>query len=39
MSKFVLDGVMFDLNSASVTNVNGAWIVNTKNVVEQLQPS
>lgn len=30
MSKFVLDGVTFDLNNASVTNVNGAWIVNTK---------
>lgn len=30
MSKFVLDGVTFDLNNASVTNVNGAWVVNTQ---------
>lgn len=40
MSKFVLDGVMFDLNNASVTNVNGAWIVNTnleKNAVQTVE--
>lgn len=30
MSKFVLDGVTFDLNDASVSKVDGMWVVNTK---------
>jgi ribosomal protein S25 len=30
MGKFVLDGVTFDLNGATVTNVNGSWVVNTQ---------